>query len=111
MTALIGNHNIEIYQGADFSYTITIKDNLGAAINLTGCTFSGRIKENYGDTVSYNFSFQNTDLLHGEFRMYMAHTITNTLTFSKGVYEVDITYADGTIDTFLYGSVVIRPQV
>lgn len=111
MTALIGNHNIEVYQGADFSYTITIKDNLGVAINLTGATFSGRIKENYGDTTAYNFTFVNSNLAGGTFIMKMPHSITSTLTFTKGVYEVDITYTDGTIDTFLYGSAVIRPQV
>ena len=111
MAALIGNHNIEVYQGADFSYVITIKDNEGVPINLTGCTLSGRIREEYGVGTAYDFSFDLMDMVNGKFKMYMSHTVTSTLTFRKAVYEVDITYSDGTIDTFLYGNVVVRTQV
>lgn len=110
-TSLLGNYNIEIYEGADFELPITLQDNLGVPINLSGCSFTGRIKEDYGDLIEYPFSFSNTDLVHGEFKVYMSHTLTNTMTFKKGVYEIDITYTNGTIDTFLYGNAVIRPQV
>ena len=111
MAALIGNHNIEVYQGADFSYVITIKDDTGTPINLTGSSFSGRIREEYGVGTAYDFTFTPIDLVLGKFKMSMSHVITSTLGFSKGVYEVDLTYSDGTVDTFLYGNVVIRKQV
>lgn len=112
MALLQGNHNIEIYQGSDFSYNVTIKDETtGIPINLTGATFNGRIKEYPGDSVSHLFTFVPTNLGLGNFKIQMSNTITSGIAFVKGVYEVDIHYSNGTIDTILYGNVVVRTQV
>ena len=39
--------NIVIDQGADFSSTITVTDDAGDAVDLTGYTASGQIRQHY----------------------------------------------------------------
>jgi hypothetical protein len=57
-----GKLDISIEQGTTFELKMTLKDELGARIDLTGHTFQGQVRKTYSDsTVQANFSFTLAD--------------------------------------------------
>lgn len=93
--------NIKAYQGDTFCPVLTFKDSGGNNLDLTGITFKMQIKRKDG-TLLQTLE-DGTDIIV---------TLPNVVTFDtiisidKGTYEYDLqgTYNDGKIVTFLGGS-------
>lgn len=57
-----GKYNMEISQGADYKLGLTIKDDSGTEVDLTGHTFSGQIRKTASDpTILASFTFTILD--------------------------------------------------
>jgi hypothetical protein len=84
-TLVLGNIgekvDLRIRQGADFGPIIaTMKDNLGVAVNLTGCTLSGAVKKKASDAVAAAV-VQATiiDATAGRYKFWIPHAATATM--------------------------------
>lgn len=85
--------NLVIEQGADFSLSLTLKAN-GQPIDLTGYTYSAKMKKHYGANTSYPFTVTpETPLTNGVVSIGMSESLTATIPPGRYVYDVLITDA------------------
>ena len=120
-----GNYDITIEQGATFKITLTIKDELGVVIDLTGLTFRGKIKKSFADTdAQANFDFnvldQTDPLTKGMVEVILPADQTeaipapakgNMRTLTKMVYDIESENIGGDVVRWLQGSALISPEV
>jgi hypothetical protein len=106
--------NITIEQGATFSRTISLTDEDGVAIDLTGASVAGQIRKDYTSDTAYNFTLTITDEPGGEITWVLSAATSQDMPVSETdryVYDVEVTYADGTIERILEGNVKLTPEV
>jgi hypothetical protein len=83
--------NLSIEKGADFSLSLKLKSN-GAPINLTGYSFSAKMKKHYNSQTSYPFTVTALNpLTSGNVTIGMASTVTSTIPSGRYVYDVLVT--------------------
>lgn len=107
--------NLVIKQGADFGPFLAEMENPdGSPVNLTGCTFQGRIKKTSTSPVAAVIDFTITDPLLGAF----AFTIPNERTAipcgesdtdkaSRYVWDAELIDAAGHVTPVYFGDVAI----
>jgi len=96
--------NLTVEQGTDFSFAMRIKLD-GAALDLSGYTFSSKIKKHYGAATSYPITVESEG--DGIITLSIASTITSTI--PVGRYYYDVLYDNGpTIVKAVDGMVIIR---
>lgn len=83
--------NLSIEKGTDFSLSLKLKAN-GAPIDLTGYTFSAKMKKHYNAQTSYPFTVTpGSPLTSGNVSIGMASTVTSTIPSGRYVYDVLVT--------------------
>jgi hypothetical protein len=107
--------NIELKQGEDFYRLITLKDENGLVINLTGHTFAGQIRTSYKDEVFLSFSFTLLDQTTntGEFELTLAKELSSAKSLrNKSVMVYDIEHNTGSRTyRLLEGQLIFSPEV
>jgi hypothetical protein len=109
-----GKINFDIEQNADFNRIITITDSTPAQnkIDLSGCTFESKAKQNSTvDEVLFEFAIVPIDLQQGKFRLNVDHSTLSIVTVPKGEYDLLITYASGEVDRVLEGNITFSKGV
>jgi hypothetical protein len=116
MTA--GVYNIVIERGATFRKVFTYKiDNV--AVNLTGYTARMKIRSKPLNVASELLSLTTPEGVGGIVLGGSAGTIVVTLddnttadlSWSRGVYDLELVSAGGDVKRLLEGSVIVRPEV
>lgn len=107
--------NLELKQGEDFSRTLTIKDEFGQEIDLTGYTFKGSIKETPLSNEFLNFSFTILDQIvdKGKVEMNLSSALSSKKKADRPlnlVYDVEMNDGEK-IKRILQGSIVFDPEV
>ena len=104
--------NILIDQGTDFSTTLTVTDDDGSAIDLTGFTGSAQLRKHYTSTTSTNFtvSFESPRST-GKVTISLSRAVTANLESGRYVYDVEITNAANNRSRLVEGIVTITPEV
>jgi hypothetical protein len=115
-----GKLDFLIEQGATFKRTITLKDEDGVALNISGWTFEGQIRKKY-DSPSILAPFTCTNIGSGQFTIELSHAITaalpvtpasdNARSLTSYSYDIEATKADSTKDRILEGKVNVSPEV
>ena len=111
-----------IKQGSTLGpHTMTITDEFGTAINLTGCTLSAQIRKTadaatancdavftivdaVAGTVLWEFTAASTELLPCD-------PVDETAEASQYVWDMELLYASGRIVPLLYGNVSVYREV
>jgi len=108
---------LTIVQGDDKSWPITFTDSAGDPVDLTGSTFSGKFKKEFStpDADAVSFTFTDVDLANGQFTMSLAAADTAALTIKPTdksfVFDAQVTYSGGQVETFMRGYLIINPEV
>jgi hypothetical protein len=117
------NLDINIEQGATYSLLLTFKDSSNVEVNLTGYTFSGKIKETFSsDTVvSFTCTLGNQTTNTGEVTISLTAVETAAISVksSKGsqrtltqyFYDIEAVKPDASIDRVLEGKAFVSPEV
>ena len=119
--ALPESRNIDIYKGDTYGFSFRLRDRTptgarGAYVDLTGCTAKAQIRSTE-DTptvlVEFTASIPNQTVAENKGRVNLALTPAQTaaLTFTKAVWDVQITFPDGVIRTYLKGAVTLTKEV
>ena len=104
--------NIVIDQGADFSTTVTVTDDAGAAVDLTGYNASGQIRKHYTPNTAYNFTTSfATPRSTGQITLSLSRVTTANIEAGRYVYDVEITSAANTRSRLVEGIATITPEV
>ena len=102
--------NIVIEKGTDFSTTFKIKKD-GAALDLTGYTFSVKLRKHYSAITYYTFSATGlTPLSTGMLKISMPKATTSSIPVGRYVYDVLITLS-GTTTKVIEGNVLVKGTV
>lgn len=99
--------NILIEKATDFSTNFKLKQD-GAPINLTGYTFTSKMKKHPSSSTSYTFTVTPlAPYSNGIIKVGMASTITSTIPTGRYVYDVLISIS-GTTTKVIEGNVLVK---
>lgn len=104
--------NLLIEQGATWTTTLTITDR-----DLTGCTARMQLRETYASpTPLLDLSTDpgggiTIDGPAGTITITISATRTGALSVGSGVYDLELTSPDGTVERLLKGDVVVDAEV
>lgn len=104
------SYNIEVFKGASFSSLISVKDDNGMPLNLSGFTPSGIIKYKWGDVSGLGFPELaiQTPNNSGIVMIKLSTGLINSLPIGESVYKVYV-YDTGQSITILNGYIRIHP--
>jgi hypothetical protein len=101
--------NITIDQGTDFSTTISVTDEDGVAVDLSGYTGAAQLRKWYTSTNSTSFDVTLSD---SSVSLGLSSSITTNLAAGRYVYDVELTDTSAnTISRILEGIVTVTPNV
>ena len=104
--------NIVIDQGTDFSTTITVTDDAGDAVNLTGYTAIGQIRKHYSSDTAYDFTMTfGTPRSDGLLTISLPRETSSAMEAGRYVYDVEITSSANTRSRLVEGIATITPEV
>lgn len=98
--------NLTIDQGTKFLTSLKIKLD-GGALNLSGYTFSSKLKKHHAATVSYPFTVSIASTATGIINLGMASTITSTIPPGRYVYDV-LSTVSGISNKVVEGTVIVK---
>lgn len=99
-----GKANFNVYKGDTFRSNMTMTGPTGTAINLTGCTVSGKA----GDQ---DLTCTVTNALQGKFKIELSPVKTQLLPVGVNTYAVQITYSDASVQTILVGNLIVEAEL
>lgn len=105
-----------IEQGATFNEVLTLTDNDGAAIDLTGVTAKMQVRQSYSSPVLVELSTTNgrivIDAETGQITLTIPASVTTELKARESViYDLELTWASGRIDRLFEGTCPITAEV
>lgn len=101
--------NLVVDQGTTFTTTITVSDDEGNALDLTGYTGAAQIRKHYTSSNSVNFAV-SISAGTGEVTLSLTANATANLNAGRYVYDCELTNS-GTVSRILEGIVTVSPQV
>lgn len=101
--------NLVIDQGTSFTTTITVTDDDGNALDLTGYTGAAQIRKHYTSSNSVSFTVSITAAT-GEVTLALTANATANLAAGRYVYDCELTTGQ-TVSRIIEGIVTITPQV
>lgn len=102
--------NLIVDQGADYSTSISVTDDNGEAIDLTGYTGAAQMRRHYTSVSYYSFDVQITGN-QGEVVLSLTANTSNTIPSGRYVYDCELTDGSGKRSRLVEGIVTINPQV
>lgn len=103
--------NLYVDQGTDFSAIVTLKNQDGTNINLTGYTAASQFRKSYQSSSSTNFTVTIYDALQGKIRMQLPAATSSALIPGRYLYDVEITSPTNERRRALEGIVVLTPEI
>ncbi len=118
-----GQLNLQVQAGNTFQSVLTwsttpVGSTTSTPVDLTGCTANMQVRQNYGDPVLLALS--STALTTNGSGITLggsAGTITINITpldaaaLISGIYDLEIQFSDGSIQTPVAGAVIVSPEV
>lgn len=117
MAAKPFKYKLEIVQGATLRDVVTWRAGDPALpVDLTGCTARMQARERVSSaTVLLELTTENGGILlggtAGTITFFMDDVATAALSWSAGVYDLEIVLANGDVRRLLAGAVVVLPEV
>lgn len=110
--------DLEVYKGSTFVKIIQWKTGTPAvAVNLTGCTARMQIRKSVNDTAVLDTLTTENSRLHiyeptsGRFKIIIPAIISSAYSFTSAVYDLEIVFADGTVNRVIEGCLLAVPEV
>lgn len=101
---------LDIDQGSDFTTEMTIQNDDGSAMNLTGYTVYSQFRKSYNSSVGYSFVAAITTPLTGKFTLSLSGIISSTIKPGRYLYDVEMT--NGVSKTrVVEGILTINPEI
>jgi hypothetical protein len=105
-------YDLEIYQGSTYNLSMTLRDEVGNAIDLSSYTTRGVIRNRFSDTgILADLNPQIITPSAGEMTISIAASGTATLPVGIAVYDIEITNTgNGYVTKPLAGKAIIYPE-
>jgi hypothetical protein len=107
------SYDLQIYQGTTFSLSLTLKDDNGYPINLSGSQVSGYVKFRYSDSQPMlNLNPAISSPASGIISLNIAANATTGLIITIAPYDIQIiNTGNGVVTKALKGNAFIYPDV
>lgn len=102
--------NILIDQGTTFSTIITVTNDDGEPLILSGYTGAAQMRKHYTSSNSTAFSVA-VNTTTGEITLSMTANQTSNLVAGRYVYDVELTASNNAVSRIVEGIVTVTPQV
>lgn len=103
--------NLLIDQGCTFATSVTVTDQEGAPIDLTGFTGQGQLRKHYSSaTPAANLTIQITPF-EGLVSLSLTANQTANVVAGRYVYDVELTDTYGVVSRIVEGIATVTPQV
>lgn len=110
--------NIELYRGDNRTFEVTVKDDDGNAVNITGASIKFSVKERISDS-GYKFQKSSaqaseitiTDAANGVYEVYLVPDDTQTLDIGSYEYDSQLTTSTGKVYTVVRGEFTILAEI
>ena len=110
--ARVPKRKIRIRRGDTYTHTVTEYDDTGALSNLVGSTFLIQIRsDSESDTVIATFTTTLVDAANGVCEFSLTSTQTAALAVGSYYYDVQRTYADGSVHTRFEGEAEVEADI
>jgi hypothetical protein len=111
-----GKLDLFVEQGATFTYTLTLTDDVGAPVNLTGYTARMQMRRAVQATPALiSLTTENGRItitpLTGVITLTIEAAATASLNFQTAVYDLEIQSAGGIVTRVLQGNVALSKEV
>lgn len=106
-----GTYNIAIDKGSDFSFTATLADSNGTAINVTSYTFKAEIRRKPETKLEKAFTVTKTNAAGGIIKLALTDGDTRTLPVGKLRYDLVGKDGSSNIERYLTGIVTVTDTV
>jgi len=109
--ALPQNYDLAIYKGDAVEIYVTVKDNAGVPVVLTGYTPKAQMKVDYSSvTATADFTCTLTGTT-GQVKIYLSSTISSTLPVGSFIWDFQLKAPNNDVRTYLTGDVTVYPEV
>jgi hypothetical protein len=104
--------NLVIDQGTTFSSIITLTNQDGTAMNLTGHSVKSQFRKSYNSSTATNFTASIYDATAGKVRLRLSPADTANVRSGRYLYDIEVTN-DGSGEKFrvLEGLVILTPEI
>ena len=102
--------NLFIDQGSDYSSIITLNNQDGTVINLTGYTVASQFRKSSTSSTSVAFTATVHNAAAGQIKLQLSASASSAIAAGRYVYDIEITLS-GAKRRVLEGLVVISPEV
>lgn len=103
--------NLYIDQGTDFSAIVSLKNQDGTPINLTGYTVASQFRKSYRSSSAVDFIATVYDATAGKVKLRLTASSTSSLTPGRFLYDVEVTSPIGEKRRALEGIIVLTPEI
>lgn len=105
------NYDLVLYRGDYFSFSITLKDSLGAPINLVGYSAQSSIRESFDAATSYDAVVAISAPSTGVIDVTFTSAVTEDLEPGDYIWDFQVTEPSGNKRTYLAGDVKVYGEV
>lgn len=102
--------NLIIDQGTTFSSSISLTDDNGDAIDLTGYTGRSQMRKHYTSSNSQSFTV-TLNSTEGTVNLSLSASQTSNLVAGRYVYDVEIVSSANVVSRIIEGIVTVTPEV
>jgi len=102
--------NLTIDQGATFNTVITLTDNNGDPISLSGYSGAAQMRKHYTSSTATNFTVGLGGAL-GTITLGLSANATANISAGRYLYDVEITDTEGLVSRVFEGIVTVNPNI
>ncbi len=102
--------NLYIDQGSDYNSIITLTNQDGSVMNLTGYTVQAQFRKSYQSSSFTSFTMSVFNAAQGKIRLQLPSTVSSSVQAGRYLYDIEIS-GNGEKKRVLEGIVVISPEI
>lgn len=103
---------LDIDQGSDFTSEITLQNDDGTPMILTGKVVYSQFRKSYGSTTAYTFITAVTDAINGKIILSLTGVASSAIRPGRYLYDVEILTSNGGQKTrVLEGIITINAEI
>lgn len=103
--------NLVIDQGTTFSSIITLTNQDGTAMNLTGYTVASQFRKSFQSSTATSFTASIYDAATGKIRLQLSPAASSAIKAGRYLYDIELTSNTGEKSRALEGLVIITPEI
>jgi hypothetical protein len=103
--------NLVIDQGTTFSSIISLTNQDGTAMNLTGYIVKSQFRKSYQSSSATDFQASIYDAIAGKIRLQLSPSASSAVRAGRYLYDIELTTPSGEKSRALEGLVIITPEI